>query len=102
MKRISPENLGEKWVLHIVKSMSEDRWSIKSFSPLYIAAAIILGVVLIVSISIKDFFTMASAIASLLVILIHFERWHFTRIIKRQQEQIDSLEKELNTIKLGK
>lgn len=104
MNKIRYENLGERWALHIVKSMSGDKWvtNTKYYHPLFIAAAVLQGAVLIVSISKKDFFTMAMAIALLLEILIYFERWYFTCIIKRQQEQIDSLNKELNTIKLGK
>ena len=101
--QFKPENLGEKWVLHIVKSMSEDnRWNTIYKLPWFIAFVVIMGAVLIVSISEKDFFTTAVATAYLFLLLSLFERWHFTRIIKRQQEQIYSLDKELNTIKLSK
>ena len=101
--QLKPENLGEKWVLHIVKSMSEDnRWNTICNPPWFIAYAVIMGAVLVVSISEKDFFMMAVAIANLFLVLSLFERWHFTRIIKRQQEQIYSLDKELNTVKLSK
>ncbi len=99
MNRIRPENLGEKWVLYIVKNTLEERWSTKYYPPIMVALAIFVGILASLD---KNIILMVVAISLLFEALILFERWHFTRIIKRQQEQIDGLDKELNTIKLGK
>ncbi len=94
MNDFKSENRGEKWVISIVQSLAEDKWG-KHLPFLFVACAALLGYL---SVQTKSTIAITATVANLLIALIYFERWHFSRIIKRQQAQIDGLSKQLNAI----
>ncbi len=96
MNGFKPENLGEKWILYIIAQVLRSKsWS--KYAPvLFIAFAILFGYLSIENEHAN--ITIALAVAYFCLTLISFERWHFSRIIVRQQAKIDNLKIELNAI----
>jgi hypothetical protein len=94
MDNFKPENFGERWIRYIVQSFPENSWN--RYSPfICVVFAAFFGYF-----SIQDIKSPAIifVVIFLFMAIIYFERWHFSCILRKQQAQIDSLNKELNSI----